>query len=68
MRAKKTSPRQPPRDRRTRGSSGRKPARVDVPSGGTAEEFVTAIRMLHAKYGGKKKKMTRTKSAPKGGR
>jgi len=68
MRAKKTSPRQPPRDRRTRGSFERKPARVVFPSGRTAEEFVTAIRKLHAKYGGKKAKMTRTKSAPKGDR
>lgn len=68
MRATKKTPRQPPRDRRTRGPFERKPGRVDFPSGGTAEEFVTAIRKLHAKYGGKKTKTTRTKSGPNGGR
>lgn len=63
MRATKKTPRQPPRDRRTRSSFEKKPVRVDFPSGGTAEEFVEAIRKLHARYGGKKKKAKTTRPA-----
>lgn len=68
MKATKKTPRQPPRDRRTRSSMERKPGGVDFPSGGTAREFVEAIRKLHAKYGGKKMNTARPQGGRKGRR